>query len=109
MGASVWPPQRRPGLGRGSPATESPVRRAERRAGRQMCNVSAGVAMSVGIRLRREGYQMIKELCDATGVKIADATRLWPKCPKCGSLLAEVGGVVTCVKCKTTYRLWTPQ
>ena len=65
--------------------------------------------MSVGIRLRREGYQMIKELCDATGVKIADAARLWPKCPKCGSLLAEVGGVVTCAKCRTAYRLWTPQ
>jgi ribosomal protein S27AE len=61
--------------------------------------------MSVSIRLRREGYQMIKELCDATGVKLSDAVRLWPRCPKCGSLLAEVGGAVTCVKCRTAYRI----
>jgi ribosomal protein S27AE len=61
--------------------------------------------MSVSIRLRREGYQMIKELCDATGVKLSDAVRLWPKCSNCGSLIAEVGGVVTCVKCKTAYKL----
>jgi len=61
--------------------------------------------MSVSIRLRREGYQALKELCDATGVKVADAVKLWPRCPKCNSLLAEVGGVITCVKCKTAYRL----
>ncbi len=61
--------------------------------------------MSVSIRLRREGYQMIKELCDATGVKLSDVVRLWPRCPNCGSLLAEVGGVVTCVKCRTAYKL----
>ncbi len=59
----------------------------------------------MSIRLRREGYQMIKELCDATGVKLSDVVRLWPRCPNCGSLLAEVGGVVTCVKCRTAYRL----
>ena len=59
----------------------------------------------MSIRIRREGYQMIKELCDATGVKLVDVLKLWPKCPKCGSLLGEVGGVITCVKCKTAYRL----
>ena len=59
----------------------------------------------MSIRLRREGYQALKELCGATGVKLADVVRLWPKCPRCGSLLAEVGGVVTCVKCRISYRL----
>ncbi len=47
----------------------------------------------------------MKELCNTTGVKLTDAVKLWPKCPKCGALLAEVGGVVTCVKCRTAYRL----
>jgi len=61
--------------------------------------------MSVSVRLRRESYQALKGLSDATGVKLADTVKLWPKCPKCGSLLAEVGGVITCVKCRTAYRL----
>jgi ribosomal protein S27AE len=61
--------------------------------------------MSVSIRLRREGYQTLKELSDVTGVKLTDVVKLWPKCPKCGSLLTELGGVVTCVKCRTAYRL----
>ncbi len=61
--------------------------------------------MSVSVRLRKEWHQALKELCSATGVKLADAIRLWPKCPKCGALLAEIGGVVTCVKCRTAYRL----
>jgi ribosomal protein S27AE len=61
--------------------------------------------MSVSIRLRREGHQALKELCDATGVKLADVVKLWPKCPRCGALLAEVGGAVTCVKCRTAYKL----
>jgi ribosomal protein S27AE len=59
----------------------------------------------VTVKLRRESYQALKELCGATGVKLADVVKLWPKCPKCGSLLAEVGGTITCVKCKTAYRL----
>jgi ribosomal protein S27AE len=61
--------------------------------------------MSVSVRLRREGYQALKELCDATGVKLTDVVKLWPRCPRCGSLLAEVGGATTCVKCRTAYRL----
>jgi ribosomal protein S27AE len=65
--------------------------------------------VSVSIRLRREWHQALRELCSATGAKVADVIKLWPKCPKCGVLLAEVGGAVTCVKCKTAYRLWTPQ
>jgi len=95
MGASIWPPRwRRPGPG-GARQRNPPSQAGRRRGG----------AMSVSIRLRREGYQALKELCDATGVKMADAVRLWPRCPKCGSLLAEFGGVITCVKCKTAYRL----
>ncbi len=61
--------------------------------------------MSVSVRIRREEYQALKELCNATGVKLSDVVRLWPRCPSCGSLLAEVGGVVICVKCRTAYRL----
>jgi len=61
--------------------------------------------MSVSIRLRKEEYQMLKELCGATGVKLADVVKLWPKCPNCGALLAEVGGAVLCVKCRAAYRL----
>ena len=57
------------------------------------------------VKLRRDGYQALKELCGAAGVKLADAVKLWPKCPRCGSLLAEVGGVITCVKCRNAYRL----
>ncbi len=59
----------------------------------------------MSVRLRREGYQALKELCDATGVKLSDVVRLWPRCPRCGSMLAEVGGVIACVKCRTAYRL----
>jgi ribosomal protein S27AE len=61
--------------------------------------------MSVSIRVRREGYEALRQLSDATGVKLTDIVKLWPRCPRCGSLLAEVGGVITCVKCKTAYRL----
>ncbi|MFZ8840837.1 MAG: hypothetical protein ACO2PM_18365 [Pyrobaculum sp.] len=65
--------------------------------------------MYVSVRLRREWHQALKELCGTTGAKLSDSLRLWPKCPRCGFLLAEVGGAVTCVKCRTAYRLWTPQ
>jgi uncharacterized Zn finger protein (UPF0148 family) len=58
------------------------------------------------IKIRKEHAQELRELAMRLGVKIADAVGLWPRCPKCMSLLAQwEEGVAVCPNCRRGYTL----
>ena len=58
------------------------------------------------IKVRKAHAAALKELAMRTGVKIADVVALWPRCPKCASLLMSVEeGAVVCPNCRRGYTL----
>ncbi len=60
----------------------------------------------VDVKIRREHAATLRELAVRTGVKIADVVGLWPRCPKCGGLLVQVGeATVTCADCRRGYAI----
>ncbi len=58
------------------------------------------------IKIRREHAQALRELAMRLGVKIADAVGLWPKCPRCMSLLISIEeGLAACPNCRREYMI----
>jgi uncharacterized Zn finger protein (UPF0148 family) len=56
------------------------------------------------VKIRKEHAEMLRALAARLGIKVADALALWPKCPKCGSLLVQVGErTIICSNCKREY------
>jgi len=60
----------------------------------------------VDVKLRREHAAALRELAVRLNIKIADAVGLWPRCPKCASLLIQQEeAVAVCPSCRRTYAL----
>jgi uncharacterized Zn finger protein (UPF0148 family) len=58
------------------------------------------------IKIRKEHAQALREVAVRRLVKIADVVGLWPRCPKCMSLLVQVEeGTVVCAACRRGYIL----
>jgi uncharacterized Zn finger protein (UPF0148 family) len=58
------------------------------------------------IKIRKAHAATLKELAMRTGVKIADVVGLWPRCPKCMSLLTQwVEGEAVCPNCRRKYAI----
>ena len=58
------------------------------------------------IKIRKEYATALRELAVRLGIKMADALALWPRCPKCMSLLIQQEeGVAACPTCRREYAL----
>jgi tRNA(Ile2) C34 agmatinyltransferase TiaS len=57
------------------------------------------------IKIRKEHAQTLRDLSMMLNVKIADVVAWWPKCPRCGGPLVQVGEAVVCSKCRRGYAL----
>jgi len=58
------------------------------------------------VKIRKEYADMLRGLSIKMRIKIADAVALWPHCPGCGGLLAQVGkDVIVCSNCGRRYSI----
>ena len=58
----------------------------------------------VDVKIRKEHAAALRELAVRLNIKIADAVGLWPRCPKCMSLLIQQEeGAAVCPSCRREY------
>jgi len=58
------------------------------------------------VKIRKEHAAALRELAVRLNIKIADAVGLWPRCPKCMSLLIQhEEAAAVCPNCRRQYAL----